>query len=471
MYHDLRKEQIPTKCNDVVYEDSDIKVVRLWKCTTNVLDDKDDDNKLYMITGKYKTYLDLDGNLLLQKPKKEYLYESDFHDGFKYALTHNKQWVLINKKHEVIPIKAEGIIEMEPAWEGMIRINTEKIYPAYPQAYETGRYGYIDQKGKVIVLPQYMNAGNFFNGRAIVWRCHYSREKSNELGFGIIDKTGKELVPCIFDEIQLICDMGLDNKVNWDDKYSAHAGGWKNGKWGIIDCKGNWFVEPIFENCVDWVRGNIIEIHTDKTVKFYDIKSKKYIFEHPNATLCFEEGWFKIKEFDKHSGREICKFVDCNGKEIFPSKYSYIGPDFSGRREVYIDGPNKKQPHKGRKYGFIDTNGKEIMPCVYEEIDANWHHKPYDIFVFSENNKWGISDFNQNVLLKPQYDMVIPWPSFGLANAYQDFAHKKEKIGVITIRGNAVLPIRYKSISLHENGYFLGRTNKKTEMFKVIMKK
>ncbi len=67
--------------------------------------------------------------------------------------------------------------------------------------------------------------------------------------------------------------------------------------------------------------------------------------------------------------------------------------------------------------------------------------------------------------------MVIPWPSFGLANAYQDFAHKKEKIGVITIRGNAVLPIRYKSISLHENGYFLGRTNKKTEMFKVIMKK
>ena len=108
MYRDLKKEQIPTKCNDVIYEDSDIKVVKLWECIAKVLDDRDDNNRLYMITGKYKTYLDLDGNILLQKPKKEYLYESDYHDGIKYALTREKQWILINKKQEIIPIQDAG---------------------------------------------------------------------------------------------------------------------------------------------------------------------------------------------------------------------------------------------------------------------------------------------------------------------------------------------------------------------------
>ena len=46
----------------------------------------------------------------------------------------------------------------------------------------------------------------------------------------IIDKTGKEVIPCVFDEIKEFGDT--------TDIFVVHSGGWKNGKWGIIDKDG-----------------------------------------------------------------------------------------------------------------------------------------------------------------------------------------------------------------------------------------
>ena len=53
-----------------------------------------------------------------------------------------------------------------------------------------GKWGYIDKTGKEVVPCQYDNALGFSDGLAVV-------EKGGKCGY--IDKTGKEVIPCKYD--------------------------------------------------------------------------------------------------------------------------------------------------------------------------------------------------------------------------------------------------------------------------------
>lgn len=99
--------------------------------------------------------------------------------------------------------------------------------------YDTaGIWGWIDLEGNEVIPPQYVFAMSFFNGRAIVckgdWNIdgngHYWCENEQ---WGIIDKTGKEILPCRFDEIFDI--------ENTDRFILCHEGGWQNGHNCIFD--------------------------------------------------------------------------------------------------------------------------------------------------------------------------------------------------------------------------------------------
>lgn len=454
--------------NEVIYDDDNLSIEKCWECNTSLCDTRL--SSLYIKTDKERINLDLNGNITDRVKIKEYLYiEDDFYmNDVRYAKTLDNRWVLVDKDYNETPINIDGIVDITRSYEDTFKINIKSIDFKDNASFfdlETdmaGCIGFIDKKGKVIVKPQYITATGFLNGRAIVCRGEWRKDQNTNgyfadgLLFGIIDKTGKEIVECKFDSI---CTVD-----GWEDKYFAK----KNGKWGIIDLNGNWVVEPIFDNKGYYANNNIVDIWDGEYIKFYDIKNKKYVFDKAyfDAEYLEKEDLFKITEFDDKLGYDVEKIVDINGQELFPSKYSYIDAVHSGRRLVWINGPDKNDIHKGRKYGFIDAKGKEIVPCVYENIDMNWHHETNDIFIFAKNGKWGISDFNQNVLVKPQYESIITCRRSDLAIVRDD----KDLYGLITIYGKALLPIQYEYITPLGKGYFLCKTNNKTEMMRVKMK-
>lgn len=57
------------------------------------------------------------------------------------------------------------------------------------------RYGYIDKSGKEVVSCIYEHAGPFREGLAAVGRFNGEGEEK----FGYIDRTGKEVIPCIYE--------------------------------------------------------------------------------------------------------------------------------------------------------------------------------------------------------------------------------------------------------------------------------
>ncbi len=88
---------------------------------------------------------------------------------------------------------------------------------------DSGHWGYINKKGEVVIKPAYVSAGGFFEGVAVVSTGKNSYDKDNVTG--IIDKTGKVLIP--FEKRRI--DQFKNGKAVAESRYISHYI-YKNGK-------------------------------------------------------------------------------------------------------------------------------------------------------------------------------------------------------------------------------------------------
>ena len=368
--------------------------------------------------------------------------------------------------------------------EGMFMVSDhEDIELAFYSDYENnaGVWGYADSNGKEIVKPQYIFAFDFEKGLALVckgeWRKkwedsrntgQYWREK--EL-WGMIDKTGREVVPFIFDEIKYY--------HHGSDKYlQAHYGGWHEGKWGIINFSGEWVVEPVFEDLG-------YEIYNDDYITFYNedkwnspdddipmgiysIKEQRALFEPQFLDVKFiDNGTFIVEKYDDKSRRNKQIIIDINGKVLVDSQYDSIWKNYKKKDmcNVYIVDANGKCLS-----GLIDKNGKEIIPCKYD-MAFDGILFDLEVFIYLENGKFGIRNFNGEIIIPPEYTYI----SDVMGNYFKVKVGRKKdfidegKIGIITLDGKTVIPIEYKDISIEE-GLIMARDGTGTTLYKIVKK-
>ncbi len=154
------------------------------------------------------------------------------------------------------------------------------------------KYGFIDETGKEVIPCIYDDADSFSGGLANV-------KKDGKWGY--IDKLGKEVIPCIY---------------GWADSFSEGlASVKKDGKWGYIDKLGKEVIPGIY----GWADS-------------------------------FSEGLASVEKDGKWG------YIDKTGKEVIPCVYYRIGSFSEGLASVKKDG----------KYGYIDKLGKEVIPCIYD---------------------------------------------------------------------------------------------------------
>ena len=105
-------------------------------------------------------------------------------------------------------------------------------------AEKDGKWGYIDKTGKEVIACQYDNAQYFTERFAAVKR---------DGKWGYIDTTGKEVIPCQYDNI------------NWEWGYSGFSEGLacmeKDGKWGYIDTTGKVVIPFVFGEAESFSEG------------------------------------------------------------------------------------------------------------------------------------------------------------------------------------------------------------------------
>lgn len=283
---------------------------------------------------------------------------------------------------------------------------------------------------------------NFYDGMAKV-------TKGDKIGY--IDKKGNEVIPCIYDPLDIEANsyfsdgLALVNKDNdyfyinkkgekafpfdydWTEGFSeGFALVSKNDKYGFIDTNGEEVVPLIYDYANSFSDGMAAVMKGDK-YGYVDIKGNVVIpitYDSNVIEACsFSEGLAPIEKNGKIG------FIDKSGNEVIPCKYNEAYNFSEGLAVIGIN----------EKYGFIDKNGNEVIPCTFDSADS-----------FSDGNalvkkdgKCMVIDKSGKVVFTTSDDLIRF--KEGLARVSSSNSSNSDKTGFVDVNGKEVIPRIYNT--------------------------
>lgn len=202
------------------------------------------------------------------------------------------------------------------------------------------------------------------------------------------------------------------------------------GKYGVVDWQGNEKIPFVYDEALDFKRSkNCI---AKKNGKFGVISyQNKEIFP-----FIYDE----IKELDEVenlkntyllSNKKEDKIVNINGK-TFLSGYQMIHPIFYDHSKFIVK--------KNNKFGIADLQNKILLPIVFDEISDWVEYGPEDRHIVKRNGKYGMVEYKTFKEKIPAiYDFVF------IARD-KVFVGKDEKYGIIDLNNKIICPLTYDEI-------------------------
>lgn len=269
--------------------------------------------------GKYG-FIDMEGK---ENISFIYDYTGNFINGLANVESKGK-WGYINKSgKEAIPFIYE---------------NASEFHDGLALVVKDGVKMYIDISGKVIINlgKEFGECGDFSDG--ITYVSNLSEQ------YGLIDKKGKLIAPCIYNKINYTFYDGLMLVNN------------ENGD-GYIDKTGKEIIPCMYGMAFDFHDGiaKVYEEYGGKIGHYINTKGEKpfevdeYNFSNYDD---FHEGLARVK-------KGMYGYIDKHGDIVIDFKYENCGNFSEGFATV----------KKDEKYGYIDRSGKIVIPCNYDEAD------------------------------------------------------------------------------------------------------
>lgn len=301
--------------------------------------------------------------------------------------------VVVDGKYGYIDQK--GIIVIEPQFDW-----ADDFYEGFAQVCVNDLYGFIDKSGKMVVEPQYGMARNFSEGLAAVQVKDSSNAGVSRWGF--IDTTGKMVIAPQFYDVSDFSE-GLA-QVRMGDK--------NPGKCGYIDKKGAIVISPLYDMAEDFVEG-LAYVTIDESNRFIDPTGKTvfelYYKEYDiNADEVGEKNGFNAGANNYSEGLSAVwvntdnidgewGFVDKTGKFVIEPQFFDAGDFSEGLARITNDGCVDGMS------GYIDKTGKTKIEQKYygaEDFSEGL------AAVENKDNKWGYIDPNGKMVIKPQFDQA-----------------------------------------------------------------
>lgn len=301
---------------------------------------------------------------------------------------------------------------------------------------DTELYGYIDKNGEWVIEPQFAAANPFCEGYAIVL---YEDEDTHRLCF--IDKTGKKFGS---DEYEIYGDfssglaLALDTKtqklgyINAKGEWAIEpqfdqAGNFIDGiagirideKSGFIDTEGNYIAEPEFSQAFSFSDGLALVTDQNDDSYYIDIKGER-VLDAPAGAESFYEGRAVVMTIDENEN-DVFGVIDKDGEWIVePGDFILTGYS-DGLCKAYLDG----------KTGYLDLDGKWAIEPKFESADD--FSGGLAAATDNETGLYGFIGKNGEWVIEPQYNMFKPFTDDGYAyvNAGDDGLHIIDRDGNI----------------------------------------
>lgn len=314
---------------------------------------------------------------------------------------------------------------------------------------EKGKYGYINDKGKMMIQPIYDVAYDFNNGRAAVIKkdktffVNKTGKVINELelvGNAEVEHIAKDIYRYFDEKITNYRFLNLkDNLVKelsydaLDREHEKLIVVRKKNKYGVINQEGKEIVKPKY----DWLgffEGGVCSVCVGEGKKkkygFIDKKGKEIIKPKYDILHYFSEGLaaFGVGKYDKWDGRFKGKwgFIDKKGNVVIKPIYDRASRFSEGLARVW----------KGDKLIYIDKSGKEVLKPKYHGYQEFWNGGYFlsnlrnyigenitdkeandesvsyigdfheGLAVIIENDLYGLMDKKGNIIIEPKYHYI-----------------------------------------------------------------
>ena len=244
--------------------------------------------------------------------------------------------------------------------EGRVRVPFEydyiQIRDGVALAMRDEKYSYFDLNGDPISRESYDYADGFIGDYAKV-----GKSDGFALSFGVIDRAGAEVVPLEFNDIRLSEDGAAAARRSTGEKY------------GFIDMRGDWVIEPKFDSAEPFKNG----------CAAVGMESKDKSYEAWDYGIACDWG-----------------LIDAQGDEILPMAYDFVNVRDDGIIETSVfDGEMNKVRWFEISGGWaveVDAPPEEPEPPRSEPLDnprpAKGRAGDGALFVERRDGRWRLTD-------------------------------------------------------------------------------
>ncbi len=291
-----------------------------------------------------------------------------------------------------------------------------------------GKYGLIDDVGKVVIEPKDYDSICYFRGRIATVR-------SGE-NYGVINRAGDLIVPVRYKEISVM-DDGYIRASNEGDYFPI-------GRGTNVYFSHKFIADTLSDMCVV-VSDGMSKILSAKTGKLLTKKSYDYV-----DTTLYRNSLISITDnkTPKHYGMLDIR----TGKEIVPIKFEsltrtlfddiFIIMEDGKKGIIYIDKAS---------YHYIVK--PQYQKLILVKVAPN-------LLRISTEEGYGLISEDGKFLLPMKYDKITPFNRIGLK------VELNKKFGAVNAEGKIYVPVEYISLSSYDNsGYLIA---KKVDKFGVL---
>jgi hypothetical protein len=230
--------------------------------------------------------------------------------------------------------------------------------------------------------------------------------------FGLINYSGKLIVPCEYDRISSYCD-GL---VSFE----------RNGKSGYFNLKGKEVVPAKYDRAFNfWYSVSIVE--NDNKFGLMDTTGTLILsLEYDQINILgyrkneIDSALFYILTINNKKGI----YDPLKRKIIIPLKYDNISIISGSQFSVELN----------NKWGVVDKNGKILSLGIYDDIG---YSRENDLINVKLNNKWGYINSENKIVIPFIYEEATTFKNSIAA------VKKNGYWGFIDIKGNEVIPFKF----------------------------
>lgn len=272
-------------------------------------------------------YIDEEGKFVISPIYKE---ATIFNEGLAWVVAPNAAPKAINQKGDIV-ITLQDAEHVRVFSEGLAAFSVEDSIT---------HWGFVDNKGKVVITPQFKQVGYFSEEKCAV--------QNKEGKWGYINKEGKIIINCQFENAAVF--QNGQAVVEYNDKV------------GTINEEGKYIINPQYEEMIS--DGELFLIAQEEKWGWCD-KTGKIIINPQFEGVMF----FGSYDLAPVNTGEKWGYVDKEGKIQINPQFDYALPYFGKLAPVV----------SGDKIGFIDKEGKFVVNPQFDDIDR-------ELF-FSRNNK------------------------------------------------------------------------------------